>query len=202
MTLASEVSAGDSARLDRLLLLSLRDPSNPDDPLGPRWLEEMGRDMSALGGVAVLSLASLAVVGYLALTRRPRAALFVTTAVVGGALVSGLLKQIYERPRPDLVRHLSYVTSASFPSGHSMLAAAVYLTIGALLARTEKSLLLKAYFLTGAMLIILLVGVSRVYLGVHWPSDVVAGWAAGAGWAALCWLSARWLQRRGLLEQT
>jgi len=195
--LASEVSEGDVDSVDRTLLLALRNPDNIADPLGPPWLEEMGRDMSALGGVAVLTLATLGVVGYLVLARRRRAALFVAVAVMGGALVSGTLKHLYERPRPTLVPHLSYVTSTSFPSGHSMLAAAVYLTIGALLARTEKSLVLKAYLLTGSVAVIVLVGVSRVYLGVHWPSDVVGGWAAGAGWACLCWLGARWLQRRG-----
>src|SRR6185369_15706662 len=134
--LASEVREGDVDSIDRALLLALREPRNLADPVGPAWLEEMGRDMSALGGVAVLTLATLGVVGYLVLARRRRAALFVAVAVMGGALVSGTLKHLYERPRPTLVPHLSYVTSTSFPSGHSMLAAAVYLTIGALLART------------------------------------------------------------------
>src|SRR4029079_7138266 len=110
------------------------------------------------------------------------------------------LKHVFSRPRPDLVPHLSYVTSSSFPSGHSMLSAAVYLTLGGLLARCQSSLLLKAHVLAWASVLTFLVGVSRVFVGVHWPSDVLAGWAAGAAWAALCWLCARALQRRGQLD--
>jgi len=110
------------------------------------------------------------------------------------------LKQLFDRPRPDLVPRLSYVMTSSFPSGHSMLSAAVYLTLGALLARFESNLLLKAHVLGWALLFTVLVGVSRVYMGVHWPTDVLAGWAAGAAWASLCWLVARLLQRRGRVE--
>ncbi len=197
---ADEVMEGSTAAVDRWLLLSLRNPADLADPVGPRWLEELGRDLTALGGATVLGLLTVAVVGYLALARTTRSALFVSGAVVGAALLSYGLKNLFGRARPDLVTQHSYVVSASFPSGHAMLSAAVYLTLGALLARLQKRLIEKAYVLLWAWTLTLLVGVSRVYVGVHWPTDVLGGWAAGAAWAALCSLLARALQRRGELE--
>ncbi len=199
---AGKIRNGNSRGFDSAILLALRDPKNLADPLGPRWVEEMGRDITALGGVAALTLLVVAVVGYLLLDRKPRAAAFLTVAVIGAAVLSSALKDLFERPRPDLVPHLSYVTSSSFPSGHSMLSASVYLTLGALLARQERTLILKAYFLIVALALTFLVGASRVYVGVHWPTDVVGGWAAGSAWAACCWLIARKLQRRKTLEPT
>jgi undecaprenyl-diphosphatase len=201
LAVADEVREGDSPDVDRRILLSLREKANVADPIGPRGLEEVGRDITALGGVAVLTLLTAAVVGYLLLVRKPRAAAFVTVAICGAAGLSLALKGVFERPRPDLVPHLSYVTSSSFPSGHSMLSASVYLTLGALLARQEESSILKAYFLIVAISITFLVGLSRVYCGVHWPTDVVGGWAAGSAWAAGCWLLARRLQRQKTLER-
>ena len=114
--------------------------------------------------------------------------------------LSTLLKIGFDRPRPDLVPHEAIVYTASFPSGHAMLAAVVYLTLGALLARVQPRRLLKLYLLGLAILLTVAVGASRVYLGVHWPTDVVAGWAVGAAWALLCWAAALWLQRQGRVE--
>jgi undecaprenyl-diphosphatase len=200
LAVADEVSDGDTRGIDRAIFLSLREADNVADPIGPRGLEEIGRDLTALGGVAVLTLLTLFVVGYLLLVRKPRAAAFVAVAVSGAAALSLALKGVFERPRPDLVPHLSYVTSSSFPSGHSMLSASVFLTLGALLARQEESLILKAYFLIVALSVTFLVGFSRVYVGVHWPTDVLGGWAAGSAWAAGCWLLARRLQKQKALE--
>lgn len=84
---------------------------------------------------------------------------------------------------------------SSFPSGHSKLSAVTYLTLGGLLARMHPQPWVKTYLLLLATLLTFLVGVSRVYPGVHWPTDVLAGWAAGAAWALLCWLFAGWLQQ-------
>ncbi|MBU8540063.1 phosphatase PAP2 family protein [Roseomonas tokyonensis] len=198
--LADAVFEGETAAIDRALLLALRSRADPADPLGPGWLVEMGRDVTALGGVAVLVLVTLAVTVFMALRRLWHAAGFLLAAVGSGILVSVVLKAAFERPRPDLVPHGSYVATASFPSGHSMMAAVVYLTLGVLLARVEPDGRVKVFVLGCAALLTLLVGVSRVYLGVHWPTDVLAGWTVGAGWALLFWLMARALQRRGQIE--
>ena len=198
--IADEVLEGDTMRLDRWLLLALRASGDPGDPLGPAWVGEMFRDFTALGGIGVLSLLTLASVGYLWLQGLRRIALFVLLSIVGGLLLSLALKTGFDRPRPDLVSHGSMIYTSSFPSGHSMLSAVVYLTGGALLAVVHAARRVRIYLIGCAALATLLVGVSRVYLGVHWPSDVLAGWAAGAAWAAACWLVAQWLQQGGRIE--
>jgi undecaprenyl-diphosphatase len=198
--IADEVVEGDTLRFDRWLLLALRASRDPGDPLGPAWVEEMFRDFTALGGIGVLSLLTLASVGYLWLQDLRRVAWFVLAAILGGLLLSLALKSGFNRPRPDLVSHGSMVYTSSFPSGHSMLSAVVYLTGGALLAVVHRARRVRVYLIGCSILATLLVGVSRVYLGVHWPSDVLAGWAAGAAWAAACWLTAQWLQERGRIE--
>lgn len=200
IALADEVIEGETTSIDEQLLLTLRDPADQSDPLGPPWVEESMRDFTALGGGGVLLLLTASVVIYLIIRRQYRAALLIALAVIGGTLLSQLLKNSIGRPRPDLVPHGSIVYSTSFPSGHSMSAAATYLTLGALLARLQPRRRLKIYILLLAVLITVLVGISRVYLGVHWPTDVLAGWAAGAVWAALCGLVMTWLQYKGEVE--
>ncbi len=200
LTVADAATAGGPGHVDEQILRLLRQPGNAAVPLGPPWLAEAARDVTALGGPAVLTLLIAAVVGHLLMVRHAPAALLVLAATVGGALLSGLLKGAYARPRPDIVPHLAPVTSSSFPSGHAMLAAVVYLTLGAMLARLVEGRWAKRYFVAVAILLAMIVGASRVYLGVHYPSDVLAGWAAGLAWAALCWLAARQFQRRGLVE--
>ncbi len=198
---ADEVVEGESRATDSRVLLALRNSNDLSDPIGPLWVEELGRDFTALGGVGVLTLLTLSVAGYLWLIGKVRAMLLVLGAIGSGLLVSTLLKQGFDRPRPDLVPHDSLVYTASFPSGHSMMSAITYLTLAALLARVLPNRATKVYFLGLAVLVTIGVGVSRVYLGVHWPSDVLAGWAVGASWAMLFWLIARGLQRRGQVEQ-
>lgn len=198
--LADDVMENETASIDEAMLLAMRNPADLSDPLGPGWMEEMGRDFTALGGTAVLTLITLGVIGYLLLSGRHRVALFTALAIGGGIVASTLLKMGFDRPRPDLVPHEVIVYTASFPSGHSMLSAATYLTLAALLARVHTGRRIKAYLLAVAVFLTLLVGASRVYLGVHWPTDVLAGWSAGAAWAALCWLMARWLQQHGVVE--
>ncbi len=198
--LAGAVAEGHTRAFDEFLLLSLRNAADPSDPLGPRWLEEMMRDFTALGGTGVLTIVTLAVTGFLFLTGKRHAAATVAVAVVGGLLLSQALKWGFARPRPDLVPHGQTVYTQSFPSGHAMLSAVTYLTLGALLARTQPSRRAKLYFLAVAGALTVIVGVSRVYLGVHWPTDVLAGWTVGAGWALLCWLVMLWLQKRGRVE--
>jgi undecaprenyl-diphosphatase len=198
--IADEMREGDTLRLDRWLLLVLRAPGDPGDPLGPAWVEEMFRDFTALGGIGVLGLLTLVSIGYLWLQGLRRIAWFLLLAILGGLLLSLALKAGFHRPRPELVSHGSMIYTSSFPSGHSMLAAVVYLTGGALLAVVHTARRVRVYLIGCAVLATLLVGVSRVYLGVHWPSDVLAGWAAGAAWAAACWLAAHWLQQGGRIE--
>lgn len=167
---------------------------------GPPWLLEVGRDVTALGGVAALTLVVAAVAGYLLLRRSYGAMTLVIVATCGGLALTSLLKFVVQRDRPTIIEYRSAVYTSSFPSGHSMLSAIVYLTLGSLLARLAKERVVKFYFLSVALLLTGLVGVSRVYMGVHWPTDVLAGWTAGLVWAALCWVVTRYLQRRGSVE--
>ena len=199
--LAGAVRAGGTQRLDERILLALRNPDDPTVLLGPPWMGEVGRDLTAVGGVAVLLLITGAVAGFLLLCRKYHALVLLLATIGGGLLLSSLLKCYSDRPRPSLVPHLSYVSTTSFPSGHSMLSAIVYLTLGSLLARLVRPVRLKLYFVAVALLLTFLVGLSRVYLGVHYPSDVLAGWAAGLVWAVLCWLLARRLQSEGAVEK-
>lgn len=198
--LAQEVLAGTTRIFDEAVLLAFRNPLDFSDPLGPRWLEEMMRDFTALGSSGVLMALTLIVIGFLILVRKRHMALMVACSVAGGALVSQLLKWGFARPRPDLVPHGTFVYTQSFPSGHAMLSAVVYLTLGALLARSQADVRLKIYLLTISACLTVCVGISRVYLGVHWPTDVIAGWVVGTGWALLCWLIMLWLQSRGQVE--
>lgn len=199
--LAEEVGEGDTRAFDQAVLLALRNPADLSDPIGPGWVEEMARDITSLGSHVILTLISLAVIGYLLIVRKRRAAVLVCASIGGGMVLSAVLKTVFERSRPDLVPHAVQVYTASFPSGHAMLSAVTYLTLGALLMRVQPGHRVKAYLLSVAIIVTVLVGVSRVYLGVHWPTDVLAGWCVGATWAMLCWLVALWLQGRGKVEK-
>ncbi|MES0032331.1 phosphatase PAP2 family protein [Mesorhizobium sp. M0040] len=180
---------------DTEILLAFRKAGQPDNPIGPAWLEGAMRDITSLGSASVLVLITAAMIVYLLLIRRPGAALLMFVAVAGGQLLSSVLKFDIDRPRPDLVSHLADVASLSFPSGHAMLSAVTYLTLGSMAARFLPGRTTKIYVLGLAVLTTVVVGISRIYLGVHWPSDVLAGWCAGFAWAMLCWLAARFLQR-------
>jgi undecaprenyl-diphosphatase len=195
VAIADEVTEGDTHALDEAILLSLRTAGAPADPIGPVWVEETMRDLTALGGIAVLTILTLAVAGYLAFRRGWGQITLLAAAVLGAIVLSTLLKSGFDRPRPDLVPHGARVLTASFPSGHAMISAAVYLTLGAMLASVQSSRRLKTYFIGLAVILAVLIGISRVYLGVHWPSDVLAGWSAGASWAILVWLVAQQIRR-------
>lgn len=200
VVLADEVIEGDTQGFDSFVLLAFRDRSNPSDPVGPDWFEGIMRDFTALGSFAVLSAISAMAVGFLVLTRKSHAAWMVVGSLTSGVLASSLLKWAFARPRPDLALHATAVYTQSFPSGHAMLSAIVYLTLGSLLARTQTEVRVKIYLLAAAAMLTLIVGVSRIYLGVHWPTDVLAGWAGGGAWALLCWLAMLWLQGKGTVE--
>jgi undecaprenyl-diphosphatase len=191
---------GEARGIDEAILLAMRSPGDASDPLGPLWVEELARDVTALGSMFFVVLVTLASGAFLVLAHKARLALYLVLAVGTGATVSQLLKAAFGRPRPELVAHGQAVFTSSFPSGHSMLATITFLTVAAVLASAQPDRRLKAYLLTLAVLLSLAVGVTRIYLGVHWPTDVLAGWTAGSGWALLCWLLARRLRRSGGVE--
>ncbi|HHP7233607.1 MAG TPA: phosphatase PAP2 family protein [Desulfobacterales bacterium] len=193
--IADEVLEGETLSFDEKVVRWMRRPEAPSVLKGPQWLHEVGRDVTALGSYAVLTLVTLAVGSFLFLQRRYRTAVLVVAAAAGGGLISTILKSIFDRGRPDLPA-IVYVTSSSFPSGHAMLSAVVYLTLGVLVAELVEKRRLKLHCLLTAMLISFLVGVSRVYLGVHYPTDVLAGWLAGIVWAMLCWMGFQYLGMR------
>jgi undecaprenyl-diphosphatase len=191
LTLAGEVMEGDTKALDTRILRALRDPVDPSKPIGADWIEPVLFDLTALGGPTVLSLVVLAVIGFLVLQTRYRTAAVIFLTSASGAIASMVLKHTFERPRPSIVPHLRQVVSSSFPSGHAMQSAIVYLTLAAMLMRVAERRLTKLYILAVATLLTFLVGASRVYLGVHYPTDVVGGWILGFIWASLCWLAAQ-----------
>lgn len=196
--IARDMRAGDLLRFDTALLMAFRTADDLSQPIGPVWLHEAARDITALGSFACLGILVLATLGYLILAGRRDMALLVIVAVLGGVALSTMLKLGFNRPRPDLP-HATRIFTASFPSGHAMLTAVTFLTLGALLARISGSWRLRIYFIALALLLSFIVGVSRVYLGVHYPSDVLAGWFIGGAWALLCWTIAFWLQQRGAI---
>ena len=201
MKLASEVFEGETQSFDKRILLALRDPADLSHPIGPRWMLSAALDITSLGSATVLGLTVFAVAGFLLLQGLWRRALFVTAASLGGWFLNGTLKEVFQRARPDVVPHLREAMSLSFPSGHAMTSAAVYLTLGALSMHIAQRRLIKVYCITVAMLATALVGVSRVYLGVHYPTDVLGGWLLGLSWALLCWMIERSLERRAGLKR-
>jgi len=191
VALAGEVTEGDTQAFDTRILQALRDPADPSQPRGPAWIENVLLDLTALGGSTVLVLVVAAVVGFLLLQTRYRSALFVAVTAASGELLNAAMKYVFNRPRPSIVPQLRAVFSTSFPSGHAMESAIVYLTLGAILMRAADNRLTKLYILGIAMLLTALVGISRVYLGVHYPTDVIGGWIIGFVWASICWLVAQ-----------
>lgn len=186
--LTDEVLEGDTLAFDKTILLLLRSGGDPAKPIGPPWLIEVVRDVTALGGYTVLTLLVGGAVLSLLFMRRRRTAVFIAGAVSGGAALSTLLKVIVDRPRPELTG-VAAVFTPSFPSGHATASAVAYLTLGACLTRTTGDARLKAFYVAYAALLTLIVGLSRLYLGVHYPTDVLAGWALGTSWALFCWVA-------------
>lgn len=185
--IAQEVVRGQTLAFDHKVILTLRSSADPSVPIGPAWLPEAARDVTSLGSMVVLGIVTLAVVGYLFLSGKSAFAWLMLIAVVGGIALSDLLKLAFGRARPDVVTPLARVFTTGFPSAHATLSAITYLTIGAILARSQTSLTLSLYFMSLAAFLTVLIGASRIYLGVHYPTDVLAGWCIGAAWALGCW---------------
>jgi undecaprenyl-diphosphatase len=189
LALAGEVSEGETLAFDKKIVLGFRKADDLSLPIGPTWVTSVLLDLTALGGPVILGLVVLSVVGFLALQTRYWTAFFIFMTAVSGEAVSYAMKGVFARPRPTIVPHLREVYSTSFPSGHAMQSAIIYLTMGAMLMRIAEGRLTKLYCCGMAMLLTFLVGLSRVWLGVHYPTDVLAGWIVGLFWASMCWLA-------------
>lgn len=199
--LAAEVFEGDTQAFDNRILMALRRADNRSIPIGPPWLRAGALDITALGSPTVLGLATLAVCGFLLLQRMARTATFVFIATIGGWFLNETLKEVFQRARPAIVPHLQNVMTLSFPSGHAMNSAAVYLTLGALTMRLADRRVTKWYCMAAAMLLTFLVGTSRIFLGVHYPTDVLAGWLLGMTWALACWTVERRIEQSAGLQR-
>lgn len=186
ISVAGEVAEGETLAFDKSVILLLREAGNPADPVGSPKIEEAARDVTALGSFTVLGLIVAAVTLSLLFMGQHRTAVFILAAIITGTALSTLLKSFFDRPRPDLTGVVTVFTS-SFPSGHALVSAVAYLTLGACLAQTTDKRRLKAFYIGYAIFLTGIIGFSRVYLGVHYPTDVFAGWAIGTAWALACW---------------
>jgi undecaprenyl-diphosphatase len=198
--IAQEITKGKTSAFDRQIMLALRSSTDPAVPIGPAWLPEAARDITSLGSIIVLVIITLAIVGYLFLAGKSAVAWLMLIAVFGGIALSDLLKFAFARARPDIVAPLARVFTTSFPSGHATLSAITYLTIGAVLARSQSSSTTSLYVMSLAAFLTTIIGVSRIYLGVHYPTDVLGGWCIGTAWAMGCWAIMACLQSVGQVE--
>jgi undecaprenyl-diphosphatase len=194
--IANAVSEGETNHFDLMILKSLRVQGNLHQPIGPEWVDLAMHDITSLGGGTVIVIITVIVVGFLLLQKNYSAMWLILIATIGGALVGLGLKELMGRERPPAIFHLVYVNTLSFPSGHSMISAVVYLTQAFLLSRIQKKKSIRVYIITVALILTFLIGISRIYLGVHYPTDVLAGWSIGFTWALLCWFVVWYLQER------
>jgi undecaprenyl-diphosphatase len=198
--IGNSVSEGTTKQFDESIIKYFRVEGHYSEPVGPDFLKETMRDITSLGGETVITLITIFVIGFLLLQKRYDTMWLVLAATVGGALISLGLKELYGRDRPDLIYRLVEVTSLSFPSGHSMMSAIVYLTQAAIVARIQRNRKIRIYILSVALFLTFIIGLSRVYLGVHYPTDVLGGWVIGLAWASFCWFIALYLERKRLKQ--
>ena len=201
INIGNHVIEGTTKQFDESIIKYFRAEGNDSEPAGPDFLNESMRDVTSLGGETVITIITIFVIGFLILQKRYNTMWLVLAATIGGALISLGLKEFYGRERPDISYRLIEVTRLSFPSGHSMMSAVVYLTQAAIIARIQKSKKIRIYILSAALFLTFIIGLSRVYLGVHYPTDVIGGWTIGLAWASFCWFVAWYLQRRNKLKQ-
>ena len=191
IVLAGEVQEGDTRFFDMQLLVRAQELR-----AGYPWLAEVMRDLSGLGSTVVLTLVTVATVGYLALVSQRTTAVLVATSVSSGTVLVSVFKAAFGRIRPNLAYAELATSGLSFPSGHASMSAIVFLTIAALLASSHTRISERTYILVTAGLTTFLVGLSRVALGVHYATDVIGGWAFGSAWAIVWLLLARHIARR------
>jgi len=194
--LADDMTEADGVAFDSAILAALRPYADPGRPWGPPWLKEAMADLTSLGGIAVLGLFAVIVAVFLLLQRKRLSALLLVLGLAGGVALSEGLKAVFERDRPPAAYRAVETLNASFPSGHALLATVFYLSVGVMLTRAFPRRRLKVFVLAVAVLLAMLVGLSRVYLGAHWATDVLAGWCVGAAWAMALWLAAYAVERR------
>lgn len=188
LKIAHEVQNG-SEWFDHAILLALR--NSPEDPIGSQGFQAAVVNLSGLGSGAVSGLVTLIAICFLCLAGRFRYAALVFACAVGTLVVMMTLKGIYERERPSIVTPIEYQGDESFPSGHSMISCALYLTLATLIARALPKRRLRVFTIGIGVLLVFLIGTSRLYLGVHYPTDVLAGWTVGCTWALVCGIVAR-----------
>tara|TARA_R110002167_G_scaffold37267_6_gene116863 strand:+ start:540 stop:1307 length:768 start_codon:yes stop_codon:yes gene_type:complete len=194
--LADESREAGGQAFDQAVLAAMRPNPDPSDAWGPWWLEVAARDITALGGIAVLGLFATVAVAFLLIQGKRLSALMLVLGLAGGVALSEGLKGVFERARPPSAFQAVETINASFPSGHALLSTVFYLTVGVLLARSLPRRRLKTFVLGVAVLLALLVGATRVYLAAHWATDVLAGWSVGAAWAMALWVGASLIERR------
>lgn len=198
---ADDMTEADGQALDQQILAALRPYANdPDRPWGPWWLKEAAGDITSLGGISVLGLFALIVIVFLLSQRKWLSSLLLALGLAGGVGLSEGLKAVFERERPPASLRAVETLNASFPSGHALLATVFYLSVAVMLTRAFPRQRFKVFVLVIGMVLAMLVGLTRIYLGAHWASDVFAGWAVGAAWAMILWLVAyavaRWQKHR------
>lgn len=191
---ADDMTETDGQAFDQAVLTWMQPAAG--DPRGPWWLKEAAADLTSLGGISVLALFAVIAVAFLLIQRKRLSALLLVLGLAGGVALSEGLKELFGRQRPPSDFQAVDTLNASFPSGHALLATVFYLTLGVMLTRAFPRAHLKAFVLGASILIALLIGLTRVYLGAHWASDVFAGWCAGAAWAMALWLVAYAIGRR------
>jgi undecaprenyl-diphosphatase len=200
--IADEVTEGSTKEFDEWVLKTLRNAEDYEVPRGPVWLPESVRDITALGSGMILTLITLSVAGFLVLRKEYKILWLLLFAVIGGALIDAALKEFFARERPDVVMKLMTATSFSFPSGHSMMSMVVYLSLGSLIARLQTRRRIRVYIIGLALFFSFIIGLSRIYLGVHYPTDVMAGWSIGLAWASIVWFVAWYIQKRSEKTET
>jgi len=195
---ADDMTEADGQMFDQAVLHWLQPVAG--QPRGPWWLQEAAADLTSLGGISVLTLFAVIAFSFLLIQRKRLSALLLVVGLIGGVALSEGLKALFERERPPVAYQAVETLNASFPSGHALLSTVFYLTLGVMLTRAFPQKRFKAFVLGSAILIALLIGLTRVYLGAHWATDVLAGWCAGAAWAMALWLVAYAVERRQVVH--
>ncbi|WGM32905.1 phosphatase PAP2 family protein [Brevundimonas sp. NIBR11] len=197
--IADDMTEADGQAFDQMVLHWMQPVAG--QPRGPWWLHEAAADLTSLGGISVLTLFAIVALVFLLILRKRLSALLLIVGLAGGVGLSEGLKALFERQRPPAVYQAVETLNASFPSGHALLSTVFYLTVAVMLTRAFPRKRVKAWVLGVGMTFALIVGLTRIYLGAHWASDVMAGWCVGAAWAMALWLVSYAVERRQTRHQ-